>query len=229
MIATWAYSSSRVFQHTAARRRLAKYYAEMRPSEVSTHSRPKAAGYLLYNHRPRILFQHTAARRRLEVELVAQRLQNGVSTHSRPKAAGAKFEAVRAWLAVSTHSRPKAAGQFFQGSWHTNIVSTHSRPKAAGRHIRRHIGMRQFQHTAARRRLARWFLPVPMPPAFQHTAARRRLVSISQFFIVSVSFNTQPPEGGWFLLFLAACTSSCFNTQPPEGGWKNTLFTVAKL
>ena len=60
--------------------------------------------------------------------------------------------------------------------------------------------------------------------------------------IVSSSFNTQPPEGGWFngsdgcLFFDLVSTHSrpkaagpdigeladlldCFNTQPPEGGW----------
>ena len=56
------------------------------------------------------------------------------------------------------------------------------------------------------------------------------------------SFNTQPPEGGWwpenngsvvvidvsthsrpkaagFLLFFARVGNQSFNTQPPEGGW----------
>ena len=33
-------------------------------------------------------------------------------------------------------------------------------------------------------------------------------------------FNTQPPEGGW--IFWTICNSQiiCFNTQPPEGGWQ---------
>ena len=54
------------FQHTAARRRLADLFADDRKPVVSTHSRPKAAGfrkgdriYLMSK------FQHTAARRRL--------------------------------------------------------------------------------------------------------------------------------------------------------------------
>ena len=34
------------------------------------------------------------------------------------------------------------------------------------------------------------------------------------------SFNTQPPEGGWGMLFKMEIFSRCFNTQPPEGGWK---------
>ena len=78
------------FQHTAARRRLDESYEDAFNSAiVSTHSRPKAAGFLLefgllidhcFNTQPpeggwfsfgiwtsyRSLFQHTAARRRLE-------------------------------------------------------------------------------------------------------------------------------------------------------------------
>ena len=56
--------------------------------EVSTHSRPKAAGAYQSGEVP----------------------GESVSTHSRPKAAGmAKYEQ-RFFVQVSTHSRPKAAG-----------------------------------------------------------------------------------------------------------------------
>ena len=78
------------------------------------------------------------------------------------------------------------------------FVSTHSRPKAAGTYLLQRQCVLQFQHTAARRRLGHAF----------HLLAE------------SVSFNTQPPEGGWIC---QACTSKerqCFNTQPPEGGWR---------
>ena len=33
------------------------------------------------------------------------------------------------------------------------------------------------------------------------------------------SFNTQPPEGGWFKVVAGRVSNICFNTQPPEGGW----------
>ena len=55
-----------VFQHTAARRRLGRQPGILRADvDVSTHSRPKAAGvgHPLVNRL--IRFQHTAARRRL--------------------------------------------------------------------------------------------------------------------------------------------------------------------
>ena len=33
------------------------------------------------------------------------------------------------------------------------------------------------------------------------------------------SFNTQPPEGGWFEVDVIQLFNARFNTQPPEGGW----------
>ena len=36
-----------------------------------------------------------------------------------------------------------------------------------------------------------------------------------------LSFNTQPPEGGWDGRLKAAVRIDGFNTQPPEGGWTN--------
>ena len=168
----------RGFQHTAARRRL--------------------AGVVF----PRIdppVFQHTAARRRLVLGALGVVFRLPVSTHSRPKAAG--ITQVQAALSgeVSTHSRPKAAGdeplpaacpklgfntQPPEGGWpendlllRFNAVSTHSRPKAAGQsHSLGHV-LLWFQHTAARRRLA------------------RQLLGYSR----QIRFNTQPPEGGWGL------------------------------
>ena len=55
-----------LFQHTAARRRLAPHLAQQQiKAVVSTHSRPKAAGNLVETHKIYNKFQHTAARRRL--------------------------------------------------------------------------------------------------------------------------------------------------------------------
>ena len=121
-----------------------------------------------------------------------------------------------------------------------------------------------FQLTAARRRLAGGVRHVAGGGAFQLTAARRRLgpalYAASLTYVVSThsrpkaagyspsllmptrdSFNSQPPEGGWFDLFVVKRTGSvsthsrpkaagfgwwfgwwfwwCFNSQPPEGGW----------
>ena len=101
-----------MFQHTAARRRLATSPPLIkRPLYVSTHSRPKAAGGscwcasmggCCFNTQPpeggwsdctggfsrEMTFQHTAARRRLAAVMHRLKLARIVSTHSRPKAAG---------------------------------------------------------------------------------------------------------------------------------------------
>ena len=55
-------------------------------------------------------------------------------------------------------------------------VSTHSRPKAAGSIWDNLNGWFEFQHTAARRRLALLVSVKNAEQVFQHTAARRRLV-----------------------------------------------------
>ena len=84
----------KLFQHTAARRRLAKrLLVATFASLVSTHSRPKAAGF--HPHFHILLFT--------------------VSTHSRPKAAGHIYQKMTTSL-VSTHSRPKAAGTATHGA-----------------------------------------------------------------------------------------------------------------
>ena len=56
----------------------------------------------------------------------------------------------------------------------------------------------QFQHTAARRRLAAKSCSSSTIGRFQHTAARRRLDALTANLQCRLqSFNTQPPEGGW--------------------------------
>ena len=40
-----------------------------------------------------------------------------------------------------------------------------------------------------------------------------------QLLLFRQGFNTQPPEGGWSLIFSVAGSCQRFNTQPPEGGW----------
>ena len=98
-------------------------------------------------------------------------------------------------------------------------VSTHSRPKAAGI-LTADINLTiQFQHTAARRRLEKYFALHQSLRQFQHTAARRRLVGVGSSFSLWGGFNTQPPEGGWGIFCLPYRSLAGFNTQPPEGGW----------
>ena len=147
-------------------------------AEVSTHSRPKAAGRQAYginadnrrfntqppeggwqdawqNRQPDCAFQHTAARRRLGQAVDGGVRHTVVSTHSRPKAAGIFTTLLRFAVACFNTQPP-------EGGWVLSVyqrffeeVSTHSRPKAAGCTMNRlRFYKVQFQHTAARRRLA---------------------------------------------------------------------------
>ena len=121
---------------------------------VSTHSRPKAAGSFTLPAWSDVI----------------------VSTHSRPKAAGPMVFIWTRNLFVSTHSRPKAAGSVTIKPITQLGVSTHSRPKAAGK-----------APSKGETKL-KWF---------QHTAARRRMAKNPQTITNHMRFNTQPPEGGW--------------------------------
>ena len=112
------------------------------------------------------MFQHTAARRRLAAMMVYKTVNSMVSTHSRPKAAGYQRKTRRASPRVSTHSRPKAAG----------VVAFEEQKK-----------WQQFQHTAARRRLAARKSADCARCLFQHTAARRRLEPLSKALLHQVS------------------------------------------
>ena len=147
--------AGRLFQHTAARRRLAfGCFTRQYQGWVSTHSRPKAAGactvsqaneigcfntqppeggwrHCLASASPNFGFQHTAARRRLE-RLMLWALPYPMFQHT----------AARRRLASTRRIAPPD---------------------------------REFQHTAARRRLAVAGLILAANPLFQHTAARRRL------------------------------------------------------
>ena len=144
--------------------------------QVSTHSRPKAAGIVLFGIITVFLCFNTQPPEGGWLGYLYGHYAVVVSTHSRPKAAEfvictciivTRFQhtAARRRLErrqnlyrpchpVSTHSRPKAAGIGKMAKQAMAIVSTHSRPKAAGR-----------------------------PEDVDN--------------IHIIGFNTQPPEGGW--------------------------------
>ena len=104
-------SLSKMFQHTAARRRLgAGVRLRLLEHEVSTHSRPKAAGICA-----------TSALFRLQV-----------STHSRPKAAGCGLGRAGTFGRFQHTAARRRLALFGFCSLDCLCVSTHSRPKAAG-------------------------------------------------------------------------------------------------
>ena len=186
------------FQLTAARRRLVYNVLGGAGGGVSTHSRPKAAGYR-------------------DLPLLIERL---VSTHSRPKAAGqkiaglnrtSKFQLTAArrrlgpilfmWVVLRCfNSQPPEGGwPSSQPSAHSFRVSTHSRPKAAGcRCGRLNAIPGKFQLTAARRRLAFRRPDGRYLPKFQLTAARRRLEleEARKLAFETVSTHSRPKAAG---------------------------------
>ena len=211
---------------------------------VSTHSHPKVAAH---NHNKLIAlfkfqhtatrrwlqpttgepkrqkkFQHTATRRWLHLPLSMDCLNKHVSTHSHPKVAATaalhthiitKFQhtATRRWLLSKTAF-----------SSHFCEVSTHSHPKVAAGTIIQFASNALFQHTATRRWLHPLAFLLDYCAKFQHTATRRWLHNILRSkMLISISFNTQPPEGGCPQTRLIFPKYECFNTQPPEGGcWR---------
>ena len=188
--------SSQSFQHTAARRRLGASLATcIRLLQVSTHSRPKAAGF----HRQDCIsafkgFNTQPPEGGWDGKFF-KHLINKVSTHSRPKAAG-----------------PRAAGQ------NRRRISFNTQPPEGG-WWQGCSGCRlsyEFQHTAARRRLVprkNLSLTIKM---FQHTAARRRLdQQYSPAYLIQ-RFNTQPPEGGWLQRRVAALDGGVSTHSRPK-------------
>ena len=172
-----AFDSPCMFQHTAARRRLASTFSVLMTL---------------------IKFQHTAARRRLVMMIYQKAVYVRVSTHSRPKAAGQGFfgYAVQifcfntqppegGWLLTSPNCFPFSCfnTQPPEGGWlgagQTPLSGRKFQHTAARRRLDKEERvprlLKLFQHTAARRRLAPKYSPGTVNTSFQHTAARRRL------------------------------------------------------
>ena len=168
--------------------------------DVSTHSRPKAAGQrLLICFGEWCWFQHTAARRRLVTDHVPVYWYDEVSTHSRPKAAGFhRQDCISAFKGFNTQP-PEGGWRVY--NW-DGLTAT------------------KFQHTAARRRLEIILSSKIFDKQFQHTAARRRLGDFVHLNIrlCMVSTHSRPKAAGSYALRTYLFTLS-FNTQPPEGGW----------
>ena len=87
-----------------------------------------------------------------------------------------------------------------------------------------HIGLGvhscEFQHTAARRRLAILIMSCAhlyIVSTHSRPKAAGKTAWISR--LTGYGFNTQPPEGGWSERVRGRGKASGFNTQPPEGGW----------
>ena len=129
--------------------------------------------------------------------------KRGVSTHSRPKAAGTNEFYLEIYEKFQhTAARRRLASSLFK-IMDTTRVSTHSRPKAAGCRKSSRDLLHSMVSTHSR----------PKAAGFSG--------HLSQTFMSC--FNTQPPEGGWFVIWAVNISRAGFNTQPPEGGWKMSV------
>ena len=167
-----------MFQHAAARRRLAARCDWCHcDTGVSTRSRPKAAGT---HHSPRQAvrrwFQHAAARRRLETQYMMI-------------AADHKFQHAAARRRLVERTMLNAV---------LMPVSTRSRPKAAGQVIRLRLAHALFQHAAARRRLAEEPPPEEPPPPVSTRSRPKAAGSAlpSPFLSPDVSTRSRPKAAG---------------------------------
>ena len=154
--------------------------------EVSTHSRPKAAGFFKsVKNAPSVLFQHTAARRRLDDVFAV--LGHVGSFNTQPPEGGWADAPTLQPHSDGFNTQPPEGGWAptdptqFVPAWfqHTAArrrlgvrycctlsrfsVSTHSRPKAAGINDFFLLIAKKFQHTAARRRLVYPAIPRILP------------------------------------------------------------------
>ena len=105
-----------------------------------------------------------------------------------------------------------------EGGWSSALIGPYGvsgfQHTAARRRLAKHRHRRQcrprFQHTAARRRLEWGFFPADYFCEFQHTAARRRLAGDRHLPSSILGFNTQPPEGGWSMAGLSVRAAILF-------------------
>ncbi len=151
----------------------------------------------------------------------AGKYESYVSTHSRPKAAGKVRIMFYISEEVSTHSRPKAAG-IAKNAMQYYLNSFNTQPPEGGWPTgqQNQNQNQEFQHTAARRRLALLDKSnkcngVVSTHSRPKAAGPLHWLELRGF----TSFNTQPPEGGWYLPSSPFLLRPSFNTQPPEGGW----------
>ena len=222
------------FQHTAARRRLD---SKMGGSDGNgkfqhTAARRRLAGWTSTANISKP-FQHTAARRRLAHDVDDLQCVFRVSTHSRPKAAGRYAAAKVQTPSVSTHSRPKAAGITTEQASPDKSGFNTQPPEggwAVGFAPRLHTGM--FQHTAARRRLESIVLYCIKDLRFQHTAARRRLATdlITHVAPYAVSTHSRPKAAGEVAGCGSGHESVSTHSRPKAAGQSFPMFaTWAKV
>ena len=122
--------------------------------QVSTRSRPKAAGYGYMVHNGVRRFQHAAARRRLVMAIWCITALDGFNTQPPEGGWFTAFAGLNPQQKVSTRSRPKAAG-FSMNKCMNFYNSFNTQPPEGGWLLVKVVEYTEtpFQHAAARRRL----------------------------------------------------------------------------
>ena len=191
-----------MFQHTAARRRLAHHFAQWRDNrKVSTHSRPKAAGlykFLMFATNPSFNTQPPEGGWLYPLAVKAK--ASDVSTHSRPKAAGCSGTDKHGW-AMSFNTQPPEGGWEDIAPKNTGNKSFNTQPPEGGWLSFAVEGILDYISFNTQPPEGGWSSQgsaIKEIDKFQHTAARRRLGLINLTKHSATCFNTQPPEGGWF-------------------------------
>ena len=167
------------FQHTAARRRLVYKSTPHAYSRSCFNTQPPEGGWNItkFSVTPTRGFNTQPPEGGWAAQFAHLICEGLVSTHSRPKAAGGFIIPASTQVRpVSTHSRPKAAGTCGLPVRRVGVVSTHSRPKAAG---------------------SEPFHRATYPAVSIHSRPKAAGTDFFNLLSKVVCFNTQPPEGGW--------------------------------
>ena len=161
------------------------------------------------------MFQHTAARRRLRLAPIPRTKR------------------------ICFNTQPPEGDCVFSPAGGRGKTCFNTQPPEGDCHVRffKPVGI-GFQHTAARRRLIKSGVDGTMSQVSTHSRPKATACLVACLVACMISFNTQPPEGDWYLhhlfsgfdLFQHTAARRrlrmtpfriwllyCFNTQPPEG------------
>ena len=201
---------SRVFQHTAARRRLPKRTTALHP-RLGFNTQPPEGGcpwFKLAMHDDG-MFQHTAARRRLS-RLLPLTCALAMFQHTAARRRLVNLVVFLTPVICFNTQPPEGGCGEYAVATNWRGVSTHSRPKAAGVCKMSLLTRSSFQHTAARRRLAWLMRRQAAVCLFQHTAARRRLACAAHYLHVALIVSTHSRPKAAALHFWVAAKSLLF-------------------
>ena len=218
------------FQHTAARRRLGNVLSpasfkkrvstHSRPKAagfsiifmpqivfVSTHSRPKAAGIILSNHLTFLLmFQHTAARRRLEFRSKI-RHQNQSFQHTAARRRLVLCFVIYSAITRCFNTQPPEGG-WLNCETQTLIgnESFNTQPPEGGWQLHILYHQQYSVSTHSRPKAAGLYQNQSFHNDYVSTHSRPKAAGRQRrlYRKHTICFNTQPPEGGWVLPALKA-------------------------